>query len=135
MDHIARELGVDRREYRLRHLFRSGDVMSNGQTLHEADILQKHFAAIENVVPWAEVSRRRPMRGVGISPAVWLTNPLPGSATVKLQEDGSVVVISGANDNGTGSMTTAVRQIVADELGISPDQVLRDRSRHRYRRL
>jgi CO/xanthine dehydrogenase Mo-binding subunit len=124
MDHIARELGVDRREYRLRHLFRSGDVMSNGQTLHEADILHKHFAAMEKVAPWAEVSRKKPMRGVGIAPAVWLTNPLPGSATVKLQEDGTVVVISGANDNGTGSMTTAVRQIVADELGVSPDQVL-----------
>jgi CO/xanthine dehydrogenase Mo-binding subunit len=124
MDHIAREFGIDRREYRLRHLFRGGDAMSNGQILHEADILKEHFAAIEKIAPWSEVSRKKPMRGVGIAPAVWLVNPLPGSATVKLQEDGSAVVITGANDNGTGSMTTAVRQIVADELGLSPDRVL-----------
>lgn len=124
MDHIARELGVDRREYRLRHLFRSGDAMANGQTLHEADILRQHFDAVEKVAPWSQVSHKKPMRGVGIAPAIWLTNPLPGSATVKLQEDGSVVVISGATDNGTGSMTTGVAQIVADELGIAPDRVL-----------
>jgi CO/xanthine dehydrogenase Mo-binding subunit len=124
MDHIARELDVDRREYRLRHLFGNGDAMPNGQVLHDADILKSHFDAVEKIAPWAEVSKKKPLRGVGIAPAVWLVNPLPGSATVKLQEDGSVVVISGANDNGTGSMTTAVRQIVADELGLHPDRVL-----------
>jgi CO/xanthine dehydrogenase Mo-binding subunit len=144
MDHIARELGIDRKEYRMRHLFRSGDVMANGQTLHEADILRQHFDAVEKIAPWTETSRDHaannkaanatrsnkvasrtaPLRGAAIAPAVWLTNPLPGSATVKLQEDGSVVVITGANDPGTGSMTTGVAQIVADELGLSPDRVL-----------
>ncbi|CAI2931846.1 xanthine dehydrogenase family protein molybdopterin-binding subunit [Aminobacter niigataensis] len=125
MDHIASELNVDRREYRLRHLFRSGDRMSNGQTLDDADILRKQFDAIEAIAPWNDIqSSKAPLHGIAISPAIWPTNPLPGSATVKLQEDGSVVVVTGANDNGSGAVETGIRQIVAHELGIDPNNVL-----------
>ena len=122
MDHIARELGVDRREYRLHHLFRDGDTMANGQALDDAHILSEQFAAIERIAPWAAAPRRA-YRGIGIAPAVWLVNPLPGAATVKLQEDGTVVVVTGANDNGSGALATGVRQIVADALGLEPEAV------------
>lgn len=125
MDHIAAELGIDRREYRLRHLFQSGDRMSNGQTLEDADILRKQFDAIEAIAPWnVAQAGKRPFHGIAISPAIWPTNPLPGSATVKLQEDGSVVVVTGANDNGSGAVETGIRQIVAQELGVDPREVL-----------
>lgn len=125
MDHIAAELNVDRREYRLRHLFQSGDRMSNGQVLEDADILRQQFDAIEAIVPWQDAQKnKKPMRGIAISPAIWPTNPLPSSATVKLQEDGSVVVVTGANDNGSGAVETGIRQIVAEELGVHPDNIV-----------
>jgi CO/xanthine dehydrogenase Mo-binding subunit len=124
MDHIARELGVDRREYRLRHLFKSGDRMANGQTLGDADILRKQFDEINKLAPWEEAqSRKGKYRGIAISPAIWPTNPLPGSAVIKIQEDGSAVVLTGANDNGSGAVTTGVRQIVAEELGLPQEMV------------
>ena len=50
------------------------------------------FERIEKVAPWAEVSARRPYHGVGIAAVTWLTNPLAGSATLKLNEDGTVGV-------------------------------------------
>lgn len=125
MDHIADELGVDRRAYRLRHLFRSGDKMSNGQTLTDADILHEQFAAIDRMAPWEEARKhRKPYRGMAVVPAIWPTNPLPGSASIKLQEDGTAVVITGANDNGSGAVEIGVRQIVAEELGLRPEDVV-----------
>lgn len=125
MDHIAAQLNVDRRDYRLRHLLRSGDRLFNGQILEDADILRQQFDTIEAIVPWQEAQKnKRPMRGIAISPAIWPTTPLPGSATVKLQEDGSVVVVTGANDNGSGAVETGLRQIVAEELGVNPNNIV-----------
>ena len=124
MDSIAAKLGVDRREYRLRHLFAPGDRLPNGQVLHDAAIFREQFDAIEAVAPWKGSEGKKRFRGRAVSPAVWLVNPLPGTATVKLQEDGSVVLLTAANENGTGSVATAFRQIVAEALGIDPDNVI-----------
>jgi CO/xanthine dehydrogenase Mo-binding subunit len=124
MDHIAAELGLDRREYRLAQLFRDGEELLNGQVLADAGILRKGFDALETAAPWADLqARSRPYRGIGIGAAWWLTNPMPGSAVVKLQDDGTVMVVTAANDNGSGAVTMGVTQIVAEALGISPADV------------
>ena len=63
------------------------------------------------------------LRGVGQAAAVWLTNPMPGHATVKLNEDGTATVITSATENGSGAVATALRQIAAEMLGLAADQV------------
>ncbi|MFC7661277.1 xanthine dehydrogenase family protein molybdopterin-binding subunit [Pseudonocardia benzenivorans] len=124
MDHIAAELGVDRREYRLRHLFDDGEELLNGQVLTDAGILREGFEAIEAAAPWAKLeAERRPYRGIGIAAAWWLTNPMPGTAVVKLHEDGTAAVITAATDNGSGAVSMGVTQIVAERLGIPPSDV------------
>ena len=123
MDEIANELGVDRREYRLSVLAADGDRMVNGQILDDASILREAFDAIEERVPWEELGQG-PYRGVGIAAAVWLTNPMPGQAVVKLNEDGTLGVITAATDNGSGAVTMAIRQIAAEGLGLDADQVV-----------
>jgi CO/xanthine dehydrogenase Mo-binding subunit len=123
MDHIAAKLGMDRRELRLRNLMQDGDSLLNGQRLDDAGILREAFAAVEERAPWAELGKGK-NRGVGIAAAVWLTNPLPGSATLKLNEDGRLGLITGATDNGSGAVTMGLRQIAAAEVGIDPDQVI-----------
>ncbi len=124
MDHIARELGVDRREYRLRHLFEEGDSLPNGQVLHDAGIFREAFDTLETVAPWGGAAREaEPLTGTGIAAAVWLVNPLPGAATVKIEEDGSAVVVTGATENGSGSLAAGLPQIVAEVLGMRPEQV------------
>jgi CO/xanthine dehydrogenase Mo-binding subunit len=55
---------------------------------------------------------------------VWLTNPQPGQATVKLNEDGTLGVVTAATDNGSGAVTMGVRQIAAEGLGLPADQVV-----------
>jgi CO/xanthine dehydrogenase Mo-binding subunit len=123
MDHIAAELGIDRRELRLRNCYRDGDHGPTGQELPDV-AFQECFDRLEQVAPWADVSRRRPNRGVGIAPVMWLTNPMPGGLTLKLNEDGTVTIVTAATEIGTGAMTQGVTQIVAEELGVRPEDVI-----------
>ena len=125
MDHIASELGRDRREYRLQHLFEPGEVLLNDQVLDDADILREGFDVMEEAAPWEErmAATAGPMKGVGIGAAWWVTNPMPGTATLKLNEDGTVGVITAATDNGSGAVTLGVTQIVAEKLGVQPEDV------------
>jgi CO/xanthine dehydrogenase Mo-binding subunit len=55
--------------------------------------------------------------------AVWLTNPMPGNATLKLNEDGTLTVVTGAAEIGTGAVVMGVRQIAAEELGMEAGDV------------
>lgn len=124
MDHIAKEIGRDRLEYRLEHLFQDGEELLNSQVLDDAGILRKGFDLLEQAAPWQDLNAESgPMQGIGIGAAWWVTNPMPGTATIKLNEDGTVGVITAANDNGSGAVSLGVTQIVAEKLGVQPQDV------------
>ena len=46
----------------------------------------------------------------------------PSSATIKLNEDGTAILLTGTVETGQGSLTV-LSQIVAEELGLSPDDI------------
>jgi CO/xanthine dehydrogenase Mo-binding subunit len=123
MDEIARALGIDRRELRLRNLNESGDSLLNGQVLEDASILREAFDAVEEVAPWASVGAGE-LRGVGIAACVWLTNPLPGSVVLKVNEDGTLGVITAATENGSGAIAMGISQIAAEELTLPVEAVV-----------
>lgn len=122
MDHIALEVGMDRRQLRLQSLVSSGDAMRNGQVLGDASILREAFETMEEQAPWVGLGKGK-HRGVGIAAAVWLTNPMPAQVTVKLNEDGTLGVVTAATDNGSGAVAMGVRQIAAEGLRLQVDQV------------
>ncbi|MCQ3802792.1 MAG: xanthine dehydrogenase family protein molybdopterin-binding subunit [Acidimicrobiia bacterium] len=121
-DRLAEAIGMDRREFRLRNLFESGDSMLNGQTLEDADILREAFDRVEEVAPWSEAGKGS-LKGVGLAATIWLTNPLAGSATLSIQQDGSLGVSTAATENGSGAVTMGVRQIAAAQFGLAAEQV------------
>ena len=123
LDHIANELKLDRRDFRLRSLMEDGDRLLNGQELKEASILREAFDRIEEVAPWESLGKA-PLRGVGVAACVWLTNPMTGSATLKLAEDGTLGVLTAATDNGSGAVSMGVIQIAAEELTLRPEDVV-----------
>jgi len=65
-------------------------------------------------------------RGKGIAcmfyPIGFTSYPNPGSAFVKVNQDGTAVVFTGATDMGQGS-TTVLAQIAAEELGIRYEHI------------
>ena len=123
MDHIANELGLDRLKYRRSSLQSDGAQLPTGQVLDDAGILSEAFDAIERKAPWAELGIG-PNRGVGVAACMWLTNPMPGSVTLKLNSDGTLGVLTAATENGSGAIATGVRQIAAEEFGLSAEQVI-----------
>jgi CO/xanthine dehydrogenase Mo-binding subunit len=122
-DNLANAVGIDRRAFRIRNAIDSGHSMLNGQVLEDASLLRVAFDAVDEVAPW-ETLGRGPNRGVGIASAIWLTNPMPGAVTLRLEPDGSLGVVTGAAEIGTGAVTLGVRQIAAEELSIDPDSVV-----------
>ena len=135
MDRIAAELGIDRRELRMRNVYRPGDRMPNGQVLHDTAFAE----AFERIEAGRALGRgersARPYHGVGIAAVTWLTNPLAGSATLKLNEDGTIGLITAATDIGSGAVSIGLVQIVADGARRRPEDVAAARARHGRRAL
>jgi CO/xanthine dehydrogenase Mo-binding subunit len=115
IDLIADDLGIDPLELRLRNVYREGDRGPAGETLTSVSIeecLRKAAAAIG----WTQ---RKPGagRGKGIACSWWLTTGGSSGVYVKINPDGTVTVVSGAVELGSGAMTGAA-QILAEELGV-----------------
>ena len=123
MDEIANAIKMDRREFRLKNLIQDNDKFLNGQSLPDASILGEAFSLVEKKAPWDQSGVKK-LRGVGIASVVWLTNPLPGSAFLKLNEDGTLNVTTAATENGSGAVAMGLRQIAASEFGITPDSII-----------
>lgn len=118
LDHIARELDMDRKQLRMKNLLQAGESMVNGQPLDDA-FLVPAMDKVEELRPWQDAqAERKPYRGIAVVPLTWLVNPGPSGASVKLEEDGTATVTCAAAEIGTGAVATGVLQIVAEQLGL-----------------
>ncbi|GAC1313377.1 MAG: xanthine dehydrogenase family protein molybdopterin-binding subunit [Chloroflexota bacterium] len=124
-DALARRLGSDPLDFRVRHVFKNGDRAANGQVLQGVsltDVLERAAQAIG----WR--TAREPtsdglLRGKGLSCCWWTTTAGAAACSIKMNEDGSVVVQTGATEIGTGAVTAGIAQIVAGELGLQLDRI------------
>jgi carbon-monoxide dehydrogenase large subunit len=120
IDLIAKELGMDALEFRLKNAVEAGTVSATGEVLHSVGLKEALKKAAE-AIGWG---RPRPhSRGVGIAAMHKNTHtPTGSSAFVKVNEDGTVNLMAGTVDMGQG-VATVLRQIAAEVLGMSPDRV------------
>jgi CO/xanthine dehydrogenase Mo-binding subunit len=125
MDIIARAIGVDPVEFRLKPALEEGEPFATGTLVRSFGIKE----AIRQAAEAIEWSRSRPAqtgatrRGRGIAAGVKaVLTPSISGAIVILNADGTANVLSSTVEMGQGSETT-MGQIVAEELGISVDQV------------
>jgi CO/xanthine dehydrogenase Mo-binding subunit len=119
MDEIAMRLGLDPIEFSKQNALKRGDPTTIGPTQDTADLVMMLDRAVEES-GW----RQKPKgnnRGRGISCAFWTSGGMPGSNSVKLNEDGSVSVMTGSVDV-TGTHTV-LAQIVAEEMGLGVGRV------------
>ncbi len=120
IDEVARRLGLDPLELRLKNVARKGEVFIPGDTPADGDWAESLRKAAE-AIGWG--TPRAPGRGRGIALGIKL-GPTTGLsyATVRLLADGSVIVSAGTSDMGQGARTVFA-QIAADELGAPLDWV------------
>ena len=119
MDMIAAELGLDPAELRRRNLLKDGDHLANGHHL-------EHVRAQETLEAALEASHWSAPKGPFIGRGVAMTHRHIGvgftNARVRLETDGTVNLLIGLPDTGTGAHLV-LRQIVAEVLGLAIEDV------------
>lgn len=131
MDEAAQALGFDPLELKLRNAVREGDIAPSGHPIvgHGLEDCIKHG---RDLVGWPAVRRHASDPGVvktgwGMGCEMHGSSAYPGikeqgNAIVKMNEDGTAVLLTGTAGLGTGAHT-ALSQIVAEELGLSFERI------------
>ncbi len=120
MDIIARKLGMDPLELRLKNIVDEGDFGPTGSILHSVGLreaLEKVAAAIE----WGKPSEEN--EGKGIACCWWTVAGGSSGVFVKLNADGTISLLSGAPEIGSGSITAGAAQVLAGALGTRLDDI------------
>ncbi|HEX5528904.1 MAG TPA: xanthine dehydrogenase family protein molybdopterin-binding subunit [Methylomirabilota bacterium] len=126
MEQIARDLGLDPVEFRMRHLIQEGDPMVNGQPWQSNGAKQVLARIAEHPhwktrKQWVAAGKDGRRRGVGLALGGWLGGLQPTGATVRLNPDGSLAVLTGQVD--IAGTNIALAQIAASAYGVDTDQV------------
>jgi len=123
MDIIAAALGLDPVALRLKNVMRKGDPVAGG--LLPYSMPEKVIRAAADRAGWTARPRRRSAgrlaRGFGIAAGHWTCSAGPSAASVSVNEDGTVSVLTGAiNLSGTD---TSFAQIAAECFGLPVSRV------------
>jgi carbon-monoxide dehydrogenase large subunit len=139
MDRIAAELGLDPLEVRSRNFIRPDEFpwdvglvyQDGGPTLYDSGNYQAGLEKLKEALHYEEfrqeqVRARQEGRYLGIGVACYVEGtgigPYEG-AQVRVESDGRVYVSTGVSTQGQAHQTTFA-QIVADQLGVHPRDVL-----------
>jgi CO/xanthine dehydrogenase Mo-binding subunit len=122
MDIIAERLGLDPLEFRLKNLLKKGELYTPGDTPVDCD-LSEGLRSAAKAIGWRENGQKK-NRGKGLACCMKDGGGTykVSSAAVKMNSDGSVVLLTGTVEVGQGART-ALSQIVAEELSIPFDCV------------
>ncbi|MPZ12821.1 MAG: molybdopterin-dependent oxidoreductase [Chloroflexi bacterium] len=117
MDIVARGLGMDPLAFRLRNAVKRNPDGSGSRC---AEALQ----AAAQMIGWRRPKPARGGRlvGRGLAMAGRGTGNGVGTGDVTLNPDGTVTLVTGINDNGTGALTV-LTQVVAEVLGLPAERV------------
>jgi aerobic carbon-monoxide dehydrogenase large subunit len=131
VDEAARTLRMDPAEIRRRNLIpaerfpfktATGQVYDSGDypSLLERTLAEADYAGLRRAQ--AERRARGEIVGVGVAAYVEPSGLGWESGLIRVEQTGAVLAITGSSAHGQGHQTTFA-QIVADELGVSPDAV------------
>lgn len=115
VDMIARELGVDPLEFRVRNALRAGQSGPANERFREVRAVEV-LEALRQAAPRSAATPGR-ARGRGVALAVRGIFQAPTSVRLRLERDGRVSVITGVPEQGSG-MHTMLRRVAASALGV-----------------
>ncbi len=127
MDMMAHRLGINPLELRLRNLFEVGDTTCTGEMLRQSVGIRETLArAVETSgygKPAPRSERSKLVRGQGLAAVHKLTyTPTTSTAVVKLNQDGSVTLLTSSVELGQGACTV-LSQLLAGRLGVPLERV------------
>jgi CO/xanthine dehydrogenase Mo-binding subunit len=115
-DELATAVGMDPVAFRKLNAVDEGDEGCVGQVYNKIGLQDCIDAAVAAVTPERELGEHE---AVGVAIGWWPSFPGASGAIVRLDDDGQGQIVTGAQENGTGSVMT-LRQLAADELGLAP---------------
>src|SRR5437870_7921015 len=126
MDIIADALGMDPLELRLKNVLQKGDSFSTGEPMPEMHYNELLASAAEKI-GWKDgplvLRAGNKIRAKGIGVIVkGMATPTTSTASIKLNSDGSLNVLTSSVEMGQG-LKTALAQIAASEAGLPVNRV------------
>ena len=119
MDIIARKLALDPVEFRIKNAIKEGDTAVSGARVPRNGLVETLQAVKERLgLPKALEDGR----GVGIALCEWRSGSGPSTASISVNDDGTVSLLTGSVD--ISGSDTSLAQIAAETLGLSLDQVI-----------
>jgi CO/xanthine dehydrogenase Mo-binding subunit len=120
IDHIARELGIDPIEMRLKNALREGDHGPKGEEIRNPRAVEV-LEALKQETRWGE-RPLAPNRGRGVALRHREGGEGRTEIVLRLMPDGQIDALYGTPDQGSGS-ATLVRRIAAAILSVDPDRI------------
>ncbi|MFQ5852038.1 MAG: xanthine dehydrogenase family protein molybdopterin-binding subunit [Candidatus Binatia bacterium] len=128
IDKAAHELGIDPLDLASLNAADPGYVSPHGNRVNSCE-LKQCIDKVEKMMDWKRKrAHKAPNRGLGLACTVHVSGKRHfgdydgGSATIKVNEDGKALILSGEGEVGQGAHT-AMCQIVAEELGVPLEDV------------
>jgi len=127
VDELADAIGMDKVDFRLKNIVQEGDILATGMKMHPTGI-DRCVRKAAKAIRWGQktaagAANKRRGKGIALMWKAPAMPPNPGSsATVKLNEDGTILLGVGGQEIGQGAFTVAA-QIAAAELGVPMDTI------------
>ncbi|MFN0281147.1 MAG: xanthine dehydrogenase family protein molybdopterin-binding subunit [Kineosporiaceae bacterium] len=121
MDEVADAIGLDAAELRRRTLIAEGDHGPTGQVFERIGAKETLEAALEMIGYDRQLSGELPDdEAIGVACGWWPCFGMPSGAYVKLNGDGTGTIVTGAQENGSGSVM-GLPLLAAEVLGMRPE--------------
>ena len=125
-DEICAAIGIHPLAFRRRAILGDGDFGSTGQVF-EGDVLGPMLDRMAELR--AAKPSKKPMAGTRLygratTVGTWFVFVGPSAATINLNADGSATLVTSGVEIGSGSMMQALPQMVANVLGLRPEDVI-----------
>src|SRR5580704_6399464 len=125
-DEICAAMQIDPLEFRRRNVLGDEDIGATGQVF-EGDVLKPmldRMAEMRKAKPSKREVAGTRLYGRATTVGTWFVFVGPSAATVHLNADGSATLVTSGVEIGSGSMMQALPQIVANALGLRPQDVI-----------
>ncbi|MDO8532563.1 MAG: xanthine dehydrogenase family protein molybdopterin-binding subunit [Dehalococcoidia bacterium] len=120
VDELAEKLGMDPLEFRLKNATKEGDRLPSGVQMPPVGYIEMLQAMKQH--PHYSAPLSGPNRGRGVAVGYWHNAGFSSSATLSVNADGKVSLVTGSVD--IGGTRTAVAMQAAEVLGIRAEDVM-----------